>query len=116
MIAVFARPNHPHYKRDDGQDSGEWRYHGYVIALVRVSSQNQLEAVAKKLANDGLPEPYGHSYDQGWYGGRMDLIALLPGKNIRSAKKVWLPVRPNNEKQSIGDNRYAGFYDAKELL
>lgn len=108
MIAVFARPNHP-----KGYGYGETE-HGYVIALVRCKSESQLASVKERLANEGLPEPFGHTWP--WYGGRLDLLAVLPGNRVLGAKHTLLPVRPGNEKQSIGDNRYAGLYTAEELL
>lgn len=112
MIAVFARPNHPNY------GNGEWAHHGYVVALVRCRNDAQVKAVSEKLGQDGLPEPYGRTYDQGWYGGRMELIAVVPGNRLHdpTGRGYWAPVRPGNERQSIGDNRYAGIYDAAELL
>lgn len=113
MLAVFVRPNHPNY------GTGEWRYHGYVVALVRCIDWKQALEVKALLMNEGLPEPYeGHaSYEQGWYGGRMDLVALLDGDNVSSASHmVYAPVERFRAKASIGDNRYAGYYTAEELL
>ena len=127
MIAVFARPNHPRYTTADydganARESGEWRYHGYVVAFVGCGNWTQVKRVQHKLATDGLPEPFaGHeSYEQGWYGGVMDLVAVLPGRNPIGPPTEnwtgWVPVRPENERVSIGDNRYAGFYTAKEII
>ncbi len=113
MIAVFARASHPNY------NNGEWRYHGYSVIFVRASSESQIKSVQRKLQTDGLPEPYeGHaSYEQGWYGGKsFDLISVLPGNRLLDMKKLWLPVGGKQTRTSIGDNRYAGFYDAEELL
>lgn len=112
MIAVFARPNHPNY------NNAEWRYHGYVVIFVKCRDEAEVKLVQHKLSVEGLPEPYGHNYEQGWYGGRMDLITVLPGNRLHDPKtgSYWSPVRPLSPKASIGDNRYAGFYEAADLL
>lgn len=123
MIAVFARPNHPHYYTSGpgvGRvDSVEWMYHGYVVIFVRCVDYKQALEVKMKLATSGLPEPMQahESYEQGWYGGRMDLLALLDGDSLHElSHMVSAPIMSYRAKQSIGDNRYTGFYDASELL
>lgn len=114
MIAIFARPNHPNY------NNGEWCHHGYVVAAVHCKDEDEVAKVAQKLRlKPGLPEPFGHdSYEQGWYGGMMDLITILDGDELfePTTGKTWSPVRPLSKKTSIGDNRYAGYYEAEELL
>ena len=123
MIAVFARPNHPHYITEQWgngpQDSYEWRYHGYVVIMVHCKDYPEALAVKAKLMNEGLAEPYqGHeSMEQGWYGGRMELVALLKGNKISpEAHMVSSPLTEYNTKQSMGDNRFTGFYEAEEIL
>src|SRR5438045_134326 len=112
MVAVFARPNHPNYH------NGEWSHHGYVVVFVRCVDREQALAVKTKLALEGLPEPFeGHaSYEQGWYGGRMELVGLIDGELSPESHMVSAPVEPMRRRTSIGDNRYAGIYDAEELL
>lgn len=114
MIAVFIRHTQPNY------GNGEWSHHGYSVIFVRCANRNQVSAVRQKLAVEGLPEPFGHTYDQGWYGsgkGAWDLVGLFPGnKLLGTGGGLWLPYRDDQSKCSVGDNRYVGVYEAKELL
>ena len=109
--AVFARHTHP-----ISQGS-----HSYSMALVSYETQEQLKELEKLLqwSGMGLPEPYGHKHQ--WFGGNTyDLIATFPTPptTITSYKE-----KPNIEditakenKRSVGDHRWIGYYSAEELL
>lgn len=114
IFAVFCRPDHP-----EGYGQGK-RAHGYSTIIVACSDEPQVAAVQQRLATEGLPEPLGHGYP--WYGGRMDLVARLYGPNIavfaggswvESQQRFWETERTG---VSLGDNRFVGFYDARDLL
>lgn len=104
MIGVFARADHP-----EGYGTGKTA-HGYVVVLVKCHYADQLNRVQRVLATAGLPEPFGHPYP--WYGGRMDLVAVIAGSDAAAELEGGF----DNRRKSIGDNRFCGIYDASELL
>lgn len=104
MIGVFARADHP-----EGYGLGKTA-HGYSVILVKCHYADQLARVQKKLMTKGLPEPFGHTYP--WYGGRMDMIAVIAGSDATAEIEAGF----DNRRKSFGDNRYCGIYDAHEIL
>jgi hypothetical protein len=63
-----------------------------------------------------LPEPFGHDYQ--WYGGYcFDLIATFPAApNTITQYNYKLNENMTENKFSVGDHRYVGYYTAEELL
>jgi hypothetical protein len=118
VIGVFARPNHP---SGYGTGGDTRTAHGYVVILVRCKDDGELAAVQKRLSTKGLgDEHFGPAnWWSTWYGGQMDLVAMLPKADqavvVNPGWGYYIP-RSDITKASIGDNRYVAVIDAGEIL
>jgi hypothetical protein len=122
MIAVFARADHPR-----GYGFADGRAHGYSVVFVRCRNRREVAAVSKRMQDYnhpfyGLeaPDPrqyYGspaYSHLSDWYGGRFELLAVVPGMKIDHA--TYGGAITESRFMSRGDNRYSGIFEAAEVL
>lgn len=104
MIGVFVRRDLP---VGDQRRTG----HGYSVVFVRCRNRDVLQKVKAKLEWDGLPEPFDHPYP--WYGGVMDMVAVMPGNKIAPTLQFQYDIK--QKRVSVGDHRFVGVYDSWEL-
>ena len=117
IVGVFARPDHPvgYGFLRHGETYGQ--AHGYVVLFVRCADEEELEKTKQRLSIEAYSRPFygvepvqGHYYMYGWlgewYGGRFDYLATVPdGVEFHNMPFV-----------SLGDNRFVGLYEAKDVL
>lgn len=116
MIGVFARADHPKgYGLPDG------RAHGYSMLFV-TGSRKQIRDCQERLQDFRKPfiGPLGkHYYSDGglgeWYGGRFELLAVLPGDRVEHVHGGDVHVT-GQKFLSRGDNRFSGIFTAEEVL